>query len=469
MSIKNYFFLKCFSLMNQYMALICLLFCGVNESVAQKKYSIKGNFRECKEVEVRLIGYEGTKERLLYQTQTDTKGNVTLDFPQNYVGAARLQIKDRTSVHVILNHENVEIIWSKLDKLDSLHFLKSDENQWFQKGVTINNEAQNKLLGLKYLIPLYQKQEDKKLLLEILQAEVQDQSQQLNTFVAQLPKISYANKYLAYRAILQEFQTNSKNTNVLQAPEKGLLGIDYGEMGWYYSGMIQEVFDEYLSYILKVSSKEAIVANCKVLNERVKIATKDNAVVLNDYSEYLIKQYERYGLTEVAEAFALSLLADDKCFVDDKRTALFEQYRKMAIGKLVPNIPMSGNNKYKNLFDLQSKYKVIVFGASWCEACEKEIPQLKEYTDFFKSNYEAEIVFFALDTDKVKYDAFKKDLPFTMSCDFKGWEGAAVNEYFVFASPTFYIVDKYNKIVAKPHNSVEAAAWLFKNQKNEVN
>lgn len=468
MNIKRKLFLQCVKAKIFYVGIVSFFLGVSNSGYAQNNYTIKGVFASCKENEVRLIGYDGTKERLLQETQTDAQGNLTLDYPKKYVGAATLQIKDRTSVHLLVNQENVEIVWSQLDKLDSLRFVESKENQWFQQGFAVNNKAQSKLLGITYLLPLYQNQEDKQAVLSTLQAEVVDQSQQLNAFIAQLPKSSYAKKYLAYRAILQEFQSKSKNANALQAPEKILLDIDYGEMEWYHSGLIKEIFDGYLNYSIQLSNKATILANGKALNERVKETAKNNPVALNDYSEYLIKQYERYGLTELAASLAVSVLEDTRCLVEDKRAAIFEQYRKMAVGKTAPNVALSATTKYKKLYDIPSKYKVVVFGASWCEACEKEIPQLKEYTNFFKENYDAEIIFFALDTDKAKYETFAKDLPFIKSCDFKGWESAAAKAYCIFASPTIYILDKSNTIVAKPLSSVDAAAWLYKNKENTM-
>jgi thiol-disulfide isomerase/thioredoxin len=132
----------------------------------------------------------------------------------------------------------------------------------------------------------------------------------------------------------------------------------------------------------------------------------------------------------------------------------------MAIGNKAADMVFSSGLKYKTLSEVPGKYKVVVFGASWCEACSKEIPQFKEYVELFKTKYDAQIIFVSLDTDKEKYDAFIKDLPFINTCDYKGWGSPNVTNYYVFATPSVYVLDTENKIVAKPIDAIATAKWL---------
>jgi len=80
---------------------------------------------------------------------------------------------------------------------------------------------------------------------------------------------------------------------------------------------------------------------------------------------------------------------------------------------------------------------------------QKEIPQLSEYAATFKTKYDASIVLVSLDTDKNEYRKFMSENPnFIFSCDFKMWEGSNVKNYYVNASPTLFILNETNKIVA---------------------
>ena len=136
----------------------------------------------------------------------------------------------------------------------------------------------------------------------------------------------------------------------------------------------------------------------------------------------------------------------------------------MAVGNKAADMVFSAGLKYKKLSEVLGKYKVVVFGASWCEACRIEIPQFKDYAELFKTKYDAEIVFVSIDTDQEKYDAYIKDLPFINTCDYKGWDSPNVKNYYVFATPSIFVLDTENKLVAKPLNAISTAKWLYENK-----
>ena len=207
-----------------------------------------------------------------------------------------------------------------------------------------------------------------------------------------------------------------------------------------------------------------MVSKLNTFSDVLKKSSQVNTKVLNQYSEYLMKEYEKFGLINCAKHLALSLLDDNKCIINDKILPILEQYKKMAIGNKAADMVFSTGLKYKKLSEVPAKYKVVVFGASWCDACSKEMPQFKEYAELFKTTYDAEIVFVSLDTDKEKYDAYIKDLPFINTCDYKGWGSTNVKNYYVFASPSIFVLDAENKIVAKPLDAIATAKWLYENK-----
>jgi len=137
------------------------------------------------------------------------------------------------------------------------------------------------------------------------------------------------------------------------------------------------------------------------------------------------------------------MLSDTSCKLDSKLEALFEQYRKMAIGTNAPKLNLVNCNQPNLKFDnINSNYKLLVFGASWCQKCTEELPKLKTFYTSWKQQYNLEIIFISLDTEMATYKEFVKNFPWISSSDLKGWEGAAAREYFVFASPTLFLVDK---------------------------
>ncbi len=445
---------------------LLFFFCFIQfNTFAQTTFKIKGTIYNAKDREIQLMGFEGTKDLLLFKTKTDSLGNFIINYPKNYIGAASLQVKELTNLIVLLNQENFSFTWTDCKNFNSLQFTNSKENDWFHQAFKINLEVQKRLVGLNYLLPLYQNEVLKKEWLSELEKEIRTENTRFNLFLQQLPTSSYASSYLYYRAILQNLQGESKSQQAQVVAENSFLELKFNDKNLYHSGLIKEFFDQYLKQTIKLQNKEEILSKLNSLSEKIKKSTTDSPLLLNVYSEYLIQHYEQFGLSEAAEKLGLSLLNDNQCRIDNQRLPLLEQYRKMAVGNDAPALSLTNHPKYKSVKDLKSNYKVVVFGASWCEECVKEIPQFKEYYETFKTKYQAELIFVSIDSNKEKYDEFKKDLPFINSCDFKGWEGENVKNWYVFASPTIYILNDQNKIVAKPLNSIATAKWFFDNQK----
>ena len=435
----------------------------VLQASAQNSAVIKGSFSAAKETEIRLMGFIGTKDTLLAQTKTDALGNFLLQYPKKYKGAASLQVKETTNLIVLLNNENVEISWSNFKDFSVLQFTNSQENQAFQQAYTINMDAQKKLAGLTYLLPFYKNDLSKKELTAQLEQEINIEKSRFEAYLNKLPHTSYAKAYLRYRALLQKLQKENKTQVEAGDAEAAFLALNYSDENLFYSGLAKELFDAYLKQTFTLQEEALIVSKLNAFSDVLKKSSQVNTKALNQYSEYLMKEYEKFGLIACAEHLALSLLDDNKCIINDKTLPILEQYKKMAIGNKAADIVFSTGLKYTKLSEVPGKYKVVLFGASWCEACKNEMPQFKDYAGLFKTKYDAEIVFVSIDTDKEKYDAFIMDLPFINTCDYKGWGSPNVLNYYVFATPSIYVLDTENKIVAKPLNAIATAKWLYEN------
>jgi len=445
-------------------SIFIVLYFIVLQAAAQNSNVLKGSYSAAKETEIRLMGYTGTKDTLLAQTKTDALGNFLLNYPKEYIGAANLQVKEMTSLIVLLNNENFEITWADFKDFTALQFTNTRENEAFQQAFTINMDAQKKLAGLTYLLPYYKKDPTKKELTAQLEQEITSENSRFEMYLNKLPHTSYAKAYLRYRAVLQKLQKENKTEIESRDGENTLLKVDFSDESLFYSGLAKELFDAYLKQTFTLQEEALIVSKLNAFSDGLKKSSQGNTKALNHYCEYLMKEYEKFGLISCAEHLALSLLGDNKCIINDKTLPILEQYKKMAIGNTAADMVFSAGLKYKKLSEVPGKYKVVLFGATWCEACTKEIPQLKAYAELFKTVYEAEIIFVSLDTDKEKYDAFIKDLPFINTCDFKGWGSPNVKNYYVFASPSIFVLDAENKIVAKPMDAIATAKWLNENK-----
>jgi thioredoxin-related protein len=71
-----------------------------------------------------------------------------------------------------------------------------------------------------------------------------------------------------------------------------------------------------------------------------------------------------------------------------------------------------------------------------------------------------EVLFVSLDNEKNEYTQFVKELLFPSSCDFKKWETKAAQDYYVFSTPTLFLLDKERKIILRPNSIEHVDAWV---------
>lgn len=428
--------------------------------------TIQGTFPQAKNTDIVLIGFSGFADRELAKTTTDSLGNFNLNYPKSYTGAALLQIKNGSSVIVLLNHENFEMQWQNLQDFNTLKFINSPENDAFAQGIKVNQEVEQKLAGLKYLLPLYKENKTNE---RWLQNEIKHQEQVFDNFINSLPKESYVKQYLFYRKFLGDIQLTQeryKELNRVKQHEISFKKIDFASDDLWHSGLVKELLSSYYQVLELYQDKEIITKKCIEANEVWLKELKNQPTKQQEIAEFCFTMLEKKGLTSASEQIALAMLNKDNCQLSDKQTDLFEQYRKLAIGKTAPNI-LFENVAYKtksiDLKNLPNEYKLVVFGASWCPNCQTDYPSLIGKYKKLKESHNLEIVYISIDTDKSAFQDYYKEAPFILFCDGKGWETQAAKDYHVFATPTYILLDKELKIVAKIQSPEHLEAWLQAN------
>ncbi|WMJ74289.1 TlpA disulfide reductase family protein [Cytophagaceae bacterium ABcell3] len=124
---------------------------------------------------------------------------------------------------------------------------------------------------------------------------------------------------------------------------------------------------------------------------------------------------------------------------------------KVSEGKKAPDFALTdpeGNEI--SLSDLQGKYVLLDFWASWCNPCRQENPNLvKAYQKFNKKNFEI----FSVSLDQ-KEDAWlraiKKDnMTWKHASDLGGWQSSVVPKYELEGIPATFLLDPEGNIIAR--------------------
>ena len=55
---------------------------------------------------------------------------------------------------------------------------------------------------------------------------------------------------------------------------------------------------------------------------------------------------------------------------------------------------------------------------------------------------------------------FAKTFPFPSYSDNKKWESKIVKDYYVFSTPTFYLLNQQREIILRPNTIAQMDAWV---------
>jgi peroxiredoxin len=192
-----------------------------------------------------------------------------------------------------------------------------------------------------------------------------------------------------------------------------------------------------------------------------------NEKLYNEFTKYLFQYFEKYNLFDASTHLALKALNQKEVILNNSLAFKLESYRKMNIGNTAPEIEFKGEvyvykelvDNIKRLSDIKSKYKLVIFGGSWCPQCKAETIQLIMRYNKWKAK-EVEVVMVSLDTDKKALEDFASDFPYTLVCDYKKWETQSAKDYYVSSSPTIFLLDSNNKIILRPPTVASLDSWL---------
>jgi peroxiredoxin len=176
--------------------------------------------------------------------------------------------------------------------------------------------------------------------------------------------------------------------------------------------------------------------------------------VYQHITEYLIDGFTKFGFDKVIDYIITNyVMADDLCLHDETGSSIqrrVNQAKYLKIGETVPNIILSDTSgKRIDLSEINSDKVLILFYASWCPHCQSIIPKIRS---IYKDKKRLEVLAISLDTNKFEWLNFIRDnnLNWLNVSDLKGWDSDVAESYYIYATPTMFLLDKDKKIIAKP-------------------
>ncbi len=435
--------------------------------------NISGHLPLLADQEIKLEGFKGLQTYSIAEARFDRTGKFSLNYTAADFGVGVLTSADNAPFFVILSGENIEIVGNALSQPARIEVREGLENRAFAKFATEQPRREQALSAWIYLEQIYSADSlfsSHETPLEAIQAEKDRLREEERAFLSTLPPQSYVRWFLPTRKLV----SNVANVAKYQPHEVGtsiaaFRALDYADQRMYRSGLLRDAIESH--FWLIENSGQPLDRVQEMMQESIDILV-DQLVshdhLLNEITGFLFDLLERHSLFGASEYLALRLLNETGCTLETDLARQLETYRAMRLGSMAADIAFSGAMlkdgastaiQPKTLSDLKSKYTLVVFAASWCTACRDLVPQLiAHYPKWQAAGVEPVLI--ALDDNEADFKQFAQSTPFWSFCDYQKWEGRAVHDYYVFGTPTLFLLDASRKIVLRPNSPQHVDSWI---------
>jgi thiol-disulfide isomerase/thioredoxin len=435
--------------------------------------TITGNLTLLLNQPVKLESFNGLISYPVGTTTIDGEGNFQLNYSKSDYGVGYLMSADNKAFFVVLSGEDIEIKGEAFSYPETIKVLKGQENQWFEQYATEHPKREQTLNAWNYLEKFYQSdslfaiQEAPK---QAIQKEIVRIKDEDAGFLATLPIDSYVYWFLPTRKLISSVSVLAQyRPNEISIAIAAFRNMDYTDPRLYKSGLFRDAMESHF-WLIENSGKplDSVFIEMQVsIDSMMETLAKDEKI-LNEVTNYLFDLLERHSLFQASEYLALKVLNEVNCTIDSDLSKQLETYRAMKKGNIAPDFNFNldemekgsfMHNQPKKLSDINSAYTVVVFGASWCPKCTEELPVIANLYPKWKGKG-VEVVFVSLDENEKLFRQFVIDFPFISVCDFKKWDSPIAINYFVFATPTMFLIDEKRTIILRPNSVKQLDAWV---------
>jgi thiol-disulfide isomerase/thioredoxin len=455
----------------QLVFIVFIILCVSRYSFAQ---TIQCSFPNISNQKVKFGTFEGLKYKILDSTIVDNEGNFTFQFSIDKPGIGYLITEENKPYFLILDKgEQIFLKGEYLSIPETINLISGKQNQAFSKYASEHPKREQTLSAWRYLDRIYtydslfikEKKSKKFISKQYTKIKKDDQD-----FLNRLDPKSHVAWYLPTRRLVSDVSIIAQyRTEEIPASIKAFRALDYTDERLYRSGLFKDAIESHFWLIENCGkSLDSVLIEMKVSIDSMMTKLIKNEKKLNEVIDYLFDLLERHSLFQASEYLALKVLNEVSCTIDNDLAKQLETYRAMKKGNTAPdfNFPENTiypvnlqNQKPKKLSDFKTPYTLMIFGASNCPKCAEEIPEIAKIYSKWKEQGIA-VVFVSLDERINDFLQFTSSFPFLSTCDFKKWKSPIAESFYVFATPTMYLLNDKREIILRPNSVKQIDAWV---------
>ena len=436
--------------------------------------TVTGIFTELANTQIKLVGNNGFETYAIDSTQANEKGEFSLSFGIEDYGMGYLLSENNKSFVVILAvNENLQLSGVNFELPESIKIIQGKQNQFFDQYATEHPRREQCLSAWDYLTKIYKLDtlfSTQRVPKQSIETEKKRIKAEDSLFLANLPEGSYVSYYLPLRKLVSSVSTIAQyRTEEIPATFAAFRKMDYTDPRLDKSGLLGNVIESHF-WLIENSGRslDSVYIEMQISIDRMLENLMADEQKLNEITKHLFKFLEQRSLFPASEYLAIKLLNEKNCTINNDFAAQLESYRAMKKGNIAPDFDFKKDiiaPGYKatklpqKLSDIESKYTVVVFGASWCPQCPGELSKI---SGLYKKWQEqsVEVVFVSLDQDEKLFKNFVGIFPFISICDYQKWESPIAQKYHVFATPTIYLLDNKREILLRPNSVSQLDSWV---------
>lgn len=359
-------------------------------------------------------------------------------------------------VDFFYNKENVSFIFNPEYPQQSINFSESSENIFYANYLNDITAAQQKLDSTQVAVlqdPSLDLKEDYKQAYKIVDS-IQNTYTELskNKFVAPFIKASARSNPSEILTSVTAYLDNIKGTyfNKLDFSNKALVNSSF-----LTNRILDYIF--YINYSEDLESQQILYKNAiETVLSKIKSESYKRDII-----EFLIEQFEAAKNLDIIDYLFeshynnLTPTLQNAKFKEEKQ-ALFAA----EIGRIAPDFSWTENGKKFKLSTLNdAETYVLVFWSTSCSHCLREIPELYTYMNT-KPNLK--VIAFALEKDAFVWENYQKNnlRGWHNVLGLNKWQNETAQTYQVFSTPSYFVLDKNKKIIAKPNEINDVKAFL---------
>lgn len=419
---------------------ISLLLSFVMSALFYGQFSVNIVFDKPLNGEVILYKLDGSKYIIINSVKSSSKLNFHVS--ESYIGMMKLYWPESNqTLNFISENKNVQMKVNVVNnKIDDVLFLDSS-NKAMKEVMDRQNKIEFILPALQQIKPYYSKTDE---FYKNIDKEISRLEQNINYSKLDYPFVHY------YHSNYRRYLVDSDEKPVTK--DMILSFVSSSNEMLETSSLLRPLLINYLN-----QSREDIDSSVDNLINALQEETPRGQTVLSEF----IDLFSAYGMSDYAEKY-LQRAKGLKCTLNDRLANTLNSHKNTELGAVFQNYTFTNgvkNTNYKTLYDIKSDKKIVVFWSSECSHCKKDLPLLLENYNKLKS-LNIEVIALSVDSNKDSYENTIKAFPWINDSELRGWDSTFTDTYNINGTPTYFILDKNNKILAKPNGVINVLNFL---------